>query len=196
MLADFANAAALWFMRRRGWRFEGQRPDFRKYVVIGAPHTSNWDFPLTMALMAHYRVPLRYMVKHSVFWWPLGPFITSLGAVPIDRGNTRNRVENTIATIKREEEIAIGILPEGTRKRVEHWRSGFYHIAHGAGVPIVPVRIDAPEQLLTMGPALMPTGDVDADMARLAEFYEGAVGIWPEGTSPVVLKKRDQAARS
>jgi 1-acyl-sn-glycerol-3-phosphate acyltransferase len=178
-------------MKALGWRFAGERPKDPKFILLGAPHTSNWDFLLTLALMAHFDLPLRYMVKDSVFKGPWGGFFRSLGAIPIDRSKKYNRVEATIEAFRTQEKMVLGILPEGTRKRTEFWKSGFYHIAHGAGVPLVLAKVDGPNKTLTLGLRLETSGDIEADMAKIAAYYEGAQGIYPEKFGPVRLRPGD-----
>jgi 1-acyl-sn-glycerol-3-phosphate acyltransferase len=192
MLAKLIYRLAYYFMRMLGWKFPGQKPDDKKFILLGAPHTSNWDFLITLALIHHFDIPLRYMVKDQVFKGPWAGLLRSLGAIPIDRSRRVNVVENTIEAFENNDEIVIGILPEGTRKRTEHWKSGFYHIALGARVPLVLARVDGPSKTLTLGPRLEVSGDVEADMAKIAAYYEGAVAIYPECFGPVRLKPQSE----
>jgi 1-acyl-sn-glycerol-3-phosphate acyltransferase len=191
MLASFIYRLALVFMRTLGWKFQGQKPSEKKFVLLGAPHTSNWDFFITLALIGHFRLPLRYMVKDQVFRGPWSGLLKSLGAIPIDRSRRVNVVDSTIEALKTHDEIVIGILPEGTRKRTEYWKSGFYHIAYGAGVPVVLAKVDAASKTLWLGPAIYLTGDSDSDMARIADYYKGVVAIFPDCFGPVRLKPAD-----
>ncbi|MFN8614016.1 MAG: 1-acyl-sn-glycerol-3-phosphate acyltransferase [Vulcanimicrobiota bacterium] len=196
MLASFIYRLALIFMRALGWKFEGPQPVQKKFVLLGAPHTSNWDFLLTLALIGHFRLPLRYMVKNQVFRWPWAGLLKSLGAIPIDRSRRVNVVESTIEALKTYDQIVIGILPEGTRKRTEYWKSGFYHIAHGAGVPVVLARVDAASKTLRLGESFLLSGDVEADMAKIADFYKGVTAIYPDCFGPVRLKPADNPQSS
>ncbi|MBX3166023.1 MAG: lysophospholipid acyltransferase family protein [Candidatus Eremiobacteraeota bacterium] len=188
MLASFIYRLALVCMRALGWKFKGQKPSEKKFVLLGAPHTSNWDFFITLALIGHFDLPLRYMVKDQVFKGPWAGLLKSLGAIPIDRSRRVNVVDSTIEAIRKNDEIVIGILPEGTRKRTEYWKSGFYHIAFGAGVPVVLAKVDGPSKTLTLGPSLRLTGDIEADMAKIADYYKDAVAIFPDCFGPVRLK--------
>jgi len=180
---------ALLLMRALGWRFLGEKPADSKFILLGAPHTSNWDFLLTLALVGHFDIPLRYMVKDSVFRGPWAGLLKALGGIPIDRSQRLNLVEKTIQAFQERDSLVLGILPEGTRKRTEFWKSGFYHIAHGAGVPLVRARVDGKAKTLTLGMRLQTTGDIEADMARIAAFYEGAIGIYPQNFGPVRLRE-------
>lgn len=183
---------ALLLMRALGWRFSGERPGDPKFILIGAPHTSNWDFLLTLALVGHFDIPLRYMVKDSVFRGPWGGLLKALGGIPIDRSQSFNRVEKTIQAFQQRDSLVLGILPEGTRKRTEFWKSGFYHIAHGAGVPLILARVDARTRTLVLGKRLMPSGDIEADMKEIADYYEGAQGIYPENFGPVRVRPLEE----
>lgn len=171
-----------------GWRIEGEMPDLPRFLVIGAPHTSSFDWLLNLALMGRFELPLRWTAKRSLFKGPLGPLMLRLGGVPIDRGAKSGFVRTCIGLFATEERVVIGILPEGTRKRTEGWKSGFYHIAVAAGVPVVPVSVDGPTRTMRVGEPLLMSGEPDADMARLAAFYEGARGVVPANAGPVRLE--------
>ena len=177
-----------------GWRIIGDHPPEKKVMILGAPHTSNLDFFLTLALIHHYQLPLRYLIKDSVFKGPIGPLVKSLGGVPVDRKKANNLVETMVAAIDTQEEIALGVLPEGTRKYVDYWKSGFYWIAQGAELPIYPVRVDGSAKMLEVGPRLTVSGDIEADVALLAEFFGETKGVNPENSGPVRVKPRRPAS--
>ena len=174
-----------------GWKFVGDRPAERKVMLLGAPHTSNLDYFLTLALMHHWRLPLRYLIKDNLFKGPMALLLKSLGGIPIDRSKSNKVVDSMISSIKKQEEIALGVLPEGTRKYVDYWKSGFYYIAIGAEIPIYPVLVNGPEKTITMGHKLTPSGDLDADMVLLQEFFGDTKGVKPEKSSPVRVRPRD-----
>ncbi len=194
MLIRFICAATYRFVRFKGWTFSGERPVEPKVMILGAPHTANFDYFLTLALIHHFDLPLRYLIKHTVFVGPLGWLLRSLGGIPVDRRKPGRLVERIIETIKEQDEIAVGVLPEGTRKRTDYWKSGFYHIASGAEIPIYPARVDGPGKHLHLGPALWPSGDIEADVAVLADFFEGALGVIPENRTPVRVRPRERKA--
>lgn len=175
-----------------GWKIYGERPPEKKVMLLGAPHTSNLDYFLTLALIHHFRLPLRYLIKNSVFKGPWSPLLRSLGGIPVDRSKSNKLVETIVSTIKIQDEMAIGVLPEGTRKYVEYWRSGFYYIAQGAEIPIYPVLVDGASKVLTMGPRLIPSGNIEADVAVLADFFGDTKGVKPENSGPVRLRPRDE----
>lgn len=181
-------------VRALGWRITGEPPAERKVMILGAPHTSNLDYFLTLALIHHFRLPLRYLIKNSVFKGPWAPLLRSLGGIPVDRRQANNLVEGIVNTIKAQEEIAIGVLPEGTRKYVPYWKSGFYYIASGSEIPIYPVSVDGPNKHLNMGLALHTTGDIEADMELLTTFFGDIKGVIPANSAPVRLRPAEPAA--
>lgn len=193
MLARILYKLAHMVMRAKGWRFAGETPTARKCILLGAPHTSNWDFILTLALIHEYRLRLNYMIKDSVFVGPFGWLVRSLGGIPIDRSRRSNMVDKTVEAFKAYDDMIIGILPEGTRKKTDYWKSGFYHIAYGASVPLYPVRVDGPGRTLTIGPRFDVSGDIVSDMEKLAQFFGDAKGILPENSGPVRVRIQDQA---
>jgi len=159
-------------------------------MILGAPHTSNLDYFLTLALIHHFQLPLKYLIKDNLFKGPIGLLLRSLGGIPVDRKRSNNLVETMVETINKQDEIALGVLPEGTRKYVEHWKSGFYFIAEGAKIPLYPVRVDGAAKHLEMGPRMTVTGDIEADVALLAEFFGDTKGVKPENSGPVRVRPR------
>ena len=159
--------------RSRGWRIEGARPPVDKCVVLGAPHTSNWDFVFVLGAVEELGMTPAFIGKHTLFRWPMTRFMHDMGGVPVDRGKTRNFVEQVADAFAAADELALVIAPEGSRSSPGTWRSGFYHIAMAAGVPIVPAWVDHERMRGGIGPAIVPTGDYPADLARIAAFYRG-----------------------
>jgi 1-acyl-sn-glycerol-3-phosphate acyltransferase len=162
-----ARLALLWL----GWTFEGNLPDLPKAVIIVAPHTTNWDFVLGMAAMFALDLQVSWLGKQTVFRAPFGGFFRWLGGIAIDRTAHAGVVEQLVATFRAREELILGLAPEGTRRRVERWKTGFYHIAVGARVPIVPVTFDYPRRVIRFDVPLSPTGDLPADLERLHAFF-------------------------
>lgn len=194
MFLKFACHLAYLLVRGMGWRITGERPVEPKVMILGAPHTANLDFLLTLALMHYFRLPLRYLIKDQVFKTPLAPIVRALGGIPVDRSKTNNLVEGIVNAIKGQQEMAIGVLPEGTRKYVAYWKSGFYYIASGAEIPIYPVSVNGPAKHLHMGPKLVPTGDIEADMELLALFFGDTKGVIPKNSAPVRLRPADTSS--
>jgi len=175
-----SDAIARALMLLTGWRFEGTFPNLPKFVLIVAPHTSNWDFPI--GLMAMFGLGIRgtFLGKDSLFKPPFGFFFRWLGGVPVDRSSSNNVVEQSIAYFTTRERIILALSPEGTRKKIPRWRTGFYWVAVGAGVPIVPVAFDFPRKRFVLHPPQRMTGDAAKDMAHLRGFFTAAQAYRPE----------------
>lgn len=167
-------------MTLMGWRFEGTFPDEPKFVMIIAPHTSNWDF--IVGLWAYFALGFRgsFLGKHTIFKWPLGPFMRWLGGIPVERSVSRDRVSETVHAFERSKQLVLIIAPEGTRKFVPEWKTGFYHIANDARVPIVPVAFDFANRIIRVFAPFRPTGNADADIDALQNLYRGIKGKHPE----------------
>ena len=172
----FSKAVASFLFRLFGWQVEGTLPNLPKMVVIGAPHTSNWDFPLAMTFIFYLGVRFNWMAKKEFFVAPFSRIWHWLGGVPIDRKAGSGVVEQTVAAIQERAKIVLAIAPEGTRSKVARWRTGFYHIAHNANIPIVPVLVDYGRKTLTITEPFIPTGDVEADMPLIQARFEGIIG--------------------
>jgi 1-acyl-sn-glycerol-3-phosphate acyltransferase len=167
-------------MMLAGWRFEGGLPDQPKFVLIVAPHTSNWDFIVGLRALLALGFRESFLAKHTLFKWPLGVFMRGLGGIPVERSVRRDRVGESVAAFNGSQQLILVVAPEGTRKRVTKWKSGFYHVADGARVPIVPVAFDYERKVVKIGPPLWTTGDRESDMARIISFYRGVVARHPE----------------
>jgi len=171
LLSRLVLGVLLWLYRRQGWTIEGGAPPLRKCVIIGAPHTSNWDFIFFLGVTRELDFRPRFMGKDALFSWPLARFMREMGGVPVKRSSSRNYVAQMVDAFAENDDFMLVVAPEGTRGGVTRWKTGFYHIAVGAGVPIVPGWLDYRTMRGGLGPAIMPTGDYAADMARLAAFY-------------------------
>lgn len=165
--------------RLKGWRINGQPPAVRKYVLIGAPHTSNWDFVFFAGTVQQLGIRPSFMGKHTLFRWPLRRFMLDMGGMPVDRSKPGGYTRSVIRAFQQADDMALVIAPEGTRKSSGEWRSGFYHIASGAGVPIVPAWVDHARMIGGLGEPIMPSGDYAADMARLLAFYRSVMPDCP-----------------
>lgn len=171
------------YLKVFGWKCEGHIPGSPKCVMIAAPHTSNWDFPITMFLAFSLKAKVYWMGKATLFKWPFKTVMRWLGGIPIDRSKSNNMVASTIDVFNSHENLIIIIPPEGTRGKVSYWKSGFYHIAKGAGVPILLGYVDYRRKAGGVGPSIMPTGDMEADMQQICTFYLGVTGKYPEKSS-------------
>ena len=157
--------------RHNGWRTHGVVPEPRKFVLIAAPHTSNWDFINFVGVTEDLGMMPHFMAKSSLFRWPWKNFLLDMGGVPVNRASGENYVRQMIDEFNRRSEFMLTIAPEGTRDNVGAWKTGFYHIAMGAGVPLVIGMMDYAKKTGGLGAAIWPTGDYEADMAKLAEIY-------------------------
>ena len=182
-------------LRLSGWQVHGVAPDLDQCVVIAAPHTSNWDF-VWMKLMAwSLNWDVNWLGKHTLFKGPAGAFMRSWGGVPVDRRGKQDLVSQVVARFAAGETLALTIPAEGTRDRSDTWRSGFYHIAHGAGVPVVLSFLDYAKKTGGIGPTVLLTGDTTADMNEIRQFYQGITGKFPELSGPILLREESQRAR-
>lgn len=160
-----------WLLHRAGWRLVGAFPDTAKLVLIGAPHTSWWDGIWGLLFKVAIGADVRFMAKKELFRGPLGWLLRALGGIPIERRAAHGIVEQMVERFGTSERLWLGITPEGTRKKVPKWKSGFWHIARGAGVSVLPVYFHYPDKVIGIGPPHALSGDMDADIARLRSFY-------------------------
>lgn len=167
-------------LRLFGWRLTGALPATSKYVIIGAPHTSNWDFILALLIAASFRLRINFMMKDELFRPPWGWFFRAVGGIAINRRSNNNVVDQMVQRFRERERLVLVIPPEGTRSRVAKWKTGFYYIAQGAGVPILLGFADYARKLGGFGPLVQPTGDIETDMAAIRTFYQGIAGRFPE----------------
>ena len=167
------RALSLAFLRLNGWRVEGTLPqEARKSVLIAAPHTSNWDLPYTLMVAFALRLNIYWMGKASLFRWPFGPVMRWLGGIAVDREKSGNLVAASAQAIQDADGPVQLVVPaEGTRDKTRHWKTGFYFIALQAQVPIILAFMDYQRKVSGLGPLFTPSGDVDADMARIKQFY-------------------------
>jgi len=181
------------YLRLSGWRVEGRFPDAAKAVVIAAPHTSNWDLPLMLAVAYVLGIRPAWLRKRALFRWPVGWFMRRLGGLPVDRGGRQNLVQQVVDRFAAVDLLHLVIPPSGTRSRATHWKSGFYHIARGARVPIVCAFLDYRRKVGGIGPTLTASGDLPADMDGFRAFYADIAGKFPASTTPVRLLEEDQS---
>lgn len=171
--------ALVWLYHRNGWTASGIVPEPRKFVLIAAPHTSNWDFLNFIGLTDDLGITPHFMAKKSLFRWPWKNFMLDMGGVPVDRSGNQNYVQAMIDEFAKRTEFMLTIAPEGTRGAVRKWKTGFYHIAVGAKVPLVVGMMDYAKKTGGLGPAIWPTGDFKADMAKVAELYATVTPKYP-----------------
>lgn len=161
-----------WLLARAGWHLVGDMPATRRLVLVAAPHSSWLDALWGLLMKVGLGLDVRYMIKREACRGPLGSLLRHLGAIPITRHSAKGVVQQMVEAFDANERLWLGITPEGTRKRVAHWKSGFWRIAHDAEVPIFPVAFHYPDKAIHLGPLFETTGDMQADIARLQAFYQ------------------------
>ncbi len=190
MTSAFRRLARL-LLAGAGWRIEGEAPAVPRYVLIAAPHTSNWDLVLMLLCGMAYGVWPSWVGKDTLFRPPLGLLLRALGGIPVDRRSPQNMVEQLAALFRTRERLVLAVPPEGTRSSREKWRSGFYFIARGAGVPVCLGFLDYSRKRGGLGPLLHPSGDLRADMDVVRAFYADKKGRFPEKQGPIRLAAED-----
>lgn len=174
-----------------GWRVEGVTDLPPKAVLIAAPHTSNWDFPFTLAVSYALDLEFSWLGKHTLFEPPFGFFFRWLSGVPVDRRDRNNLVAAVVDVLKQRDELILIIAPEGTRSRTKRWKTGFYYVALGAGVPIILGYLDFSRKRGGILHVFHPTGDIEADMATIRRYYDGIEGKHPSRMSEITLGPRN-----
>ncbi len=192
IIAGMVSKLALLLLHLLGWELIGQRPTAKKYVMVGAPHTSNWDFLYFYLGALAFNIRISFMIKDSVFRGPLGPILRWMGGIPIDRSQRNHLVEQMVQAFEQREELALLIPPSGTRKRTDYWKSGFYYIALGAKVPLVLAIMDFEKREVGIKRIYKPTGDIKKDMNVLRSVYEPVAAKFPQEKSRVRLRQEQE----
>jgi 1-acyl-sn-glycerol-3-phosphate acyltransferase len=177
-------------LRASRWKTVGEVPS--RGILVGAPHTSNWDWVLTMLLAWDSSVHIRLLVKHAFFVGPLAPIMRATGAVELDRANPGATIRALLADAETDEAFLLGIAAEGTRSKGEYWKSGFYRISQQTGLPVTLAFLDRPSRTVGWGPTFHLTGDVAADMDRIRAFYADKTGIRPAGATEPRLREENR----
>jgi len=178
-----------WTLRVLGWTINADFPDVDKYVVIAAPHTSNWDFPLGIVAARAIKLEVHWIGKHTIFRWPIGWFFRALGGIPVDRSQKLDLIRRTKALFASSDRLVFALAPEGTRSRTDHWKTGFYHIARAAAVPIVMAYLDFGRKQVGLGDSFYPGDDIEADFVLIREYYKDRRGKNPENESLIRVRK-------
>lgn len=185
---SFMHGLAKLLFRLCGWRTEGAVPQPPRFVIIAAPHTSNWDAFIMVTAAYIFRVKLAWFVKDAAFVFPLGPIVRFFGGIPIDRKARNNVVGQAVARFQNTDRLILAVPPEATRKRSDSWKTGFYHIARGAGVPIVLGYVDYGRKVAGLGPAFVPTGDIQTDFKVFDVFYAAVTPKFPAQRGTVAVR--------
>ncbi len=164
-----------------GWKFINKiSPDIKKFVVIGAPHTSNWDAFYALSAIAYWKIKFKFLIKSELFFFPLGPILKALGGLPVNRAHKNNVVSQCVDYFNKADHLILGIAPEGTRSYNPNWKKGFYYIAETAQVPLVIGYMDYEKKEIVMDHVFQKTGDVDRDIQTIKAFYLDKKGKHPE----------------
>jgi 1-acyl-sn-glycerol-3-phosphate acyltransferase len=182
------------FLKLRGWRFTGELPDLPKLIVIGAPHTTNWDFIIFLGALHRFRMKASFIGKHTLFRWPFGYFFRWLGGIPVDRTKPGGLVQQVVDAIKQSDRMVLVMAPEGTRKAAPYWKSGFLQIAALAEVPIVLGYVDYPNRSAGMGRLVSFDGDASRFMDEARQFYVDKEGPHRDGKGPVMVREEIDSA--
>ena len=171
-----SRAVGRWMLRAMAWSIDGAIPNVRKFVIIVAPHTSNWDFVVGVAAKWALGLRVLFLGKDSLFRFPFGAAMRALGGMPVDRSASHDVVQGIVQEFARRERMILALAPEGTRKPVQRWRTGFYHAAHGARVPILPVALNWGKRAIEIGSLFTTTGDFERDVRELQSRFSGVTG--------------------
>jgi 1-acyl-sn-glycerol-3-phosphate acyltransferase len=182
-------------LRMVGWKAAGDPPHKNKFIIVAAPHTSNWDLVLTLACTATFHLKISWLGKHTIFKAPFAGLMKRLGGIPVNRDNPHGVVRQMIDLFINSEYLILTISPSGTRKKRDHWKSGFYRIANEARIPLSLGYLDYANRIAGFGPSFIPTGNVKADMDIIRKFYAGIIGKYPEKAADIRLQDEDNLTR-
>ncbi|MBV56707.1 MAG: glycerol acyltransferase [Gammaproteobacteria bacterium] len=182
LITPLLRVIAIVILKLTGWKAVGEEIGNPRFVLIAAPHTSNWDFPLMLLVVLKLRLELYWMGKNSLFPFGFGWLMRWLGGISIDRAKSHNVVNETVRQYREHESMVILIPPEGTRSKVTTWKSGFYHIANNANVPIMMGYIDAATKEAGLADLFHPTGNLKQDIREIRVFYSKKIGLRAENS--------------
>ena len=171
-------------LKLSGWKIVGPLPDIPKVVIAVAPHTSNWDFVVGVSALWALDIKISFLGKHTLFRGWFGRWMRSIGGIPVDRAQPRGVVGEIVAVFDRADKMVLALAPEGTRQLDKGFKTGFLHIAHGAGVPVLLCYFDFAQKVIGFGPLFQPTGDTDADLRVILDFFRPVHGkyrkVWQD----------------
>ena len=183
----------VWYFKRKGWRIEGSpvSPSIKKAVIIAAPHTSNWDFVYAMAAIQLFGMKLNYLAKKELFKWPIKKLFLNSGGIPVERKKNTRMVDSIVQKFNESEKLILVFPAEGTRKRVEKIKTGFYHVALSTGVPICLAYLDYNKRTAGFGEPFYPSGDRKKDESIIKNFYKDKQGKYPDQFNLEAIKLDD-----
>jgi len=176
VIKTLAHWLSLLILKILGWKITGELPEEKKYVMIAAPHTTNWDFFYGLLMNLYFKNEVYWMGKKQIFRMPFGWIMKWFGGIPVDRSRTNNLVQSVIEEFSRNDSLIVVVPPEGSRSKVHVWKTGFYYIASGAGVPILLGFLDYSKKTGGYGPLFVTTGSIEKDMIKIKEFYKDISG--------------------
>ncbi|WP_237066573.1 lysophospholipid acyltransferase family protein [Microbulbifer guangxiensis] len=188
LITPLLRQGARLLLKLHGWRVvnDENAQQLKKYVLLGAPHTTNWDGYYFILVALKLKLVPQWMGKDNLFKFPLGGIMRWFGGIAVDRSKANNLVEGTINAFNRNESLIVAVPPEGTRGHAERWKTGFYHIARGAGVPVVCGFINFPKKEVGLGPVFQMGEDLEAELKRFRDFYADKIGKYPELYTPPI----------
>jgi len=178
-----------------GWKATGIVPSVPKYVMVGYPHTSNWDTLLGVLVFKSLGVKVHWVGKHTLFKKPLGWFVKKIGGVPVIRHDPRDFVQQMVDIFNRSKELVLTLSPEGTRTKTDYWKTGFYRIAFGANVPISMGFLDYSRKTGGFGPLIYPSGDMQTDLEPMKIFFASIRGRFPEKQAPIRFNPEKKSSK-
>lgn len=182
------------YLKLRGWKFIGSLPESDKFIIIGAPHTTNWDFVVYLAAVRHWNMKPRYLGKHTLFEGPFGWLFRRWGGIAVDRSKAGGVIGQITAEFARSDQLALVIAPEGTRKGAPIWKSGFLTIAGATGAPIVPAAVNTDRKEVTLGPPIDHGGQVEMTMDLIRAFYDSVLHARPTSMGPIQVREEHDSS--
>jgi 1-acyl-sn-glycerol-3-phosphate acyltransferase len=173
-----------------GWRTSADFPDVKKYVIVAAPHTSNWDFPLGILAAKALKLKAHWIGKHTIFRWPFGWFFRAIGGTPVNRDSSQDLIKQIAEAFNRSDQFVLALAPDGTRSKADHWKTGFWHIAKAAKVPIALAYLDFGNKKVGLGGTFYPSDDIEKDFELIREFFKGHRGKNPANESLIQLVRK------
>lgn len=187
MLKFFADL----ILKLVGWRVDVILPEEKKFVLIGAPHTTNWDLPLSLLCFWSIQKKINWIAKKQIFIGPFNTLFRALGGIPIDRSVSNGFTNQIVNQFNSQEEMILSVTPEGTRSKTDYWKTGFYYIALAANIPICLGYVDYPNRTIGFGKMLYPSGDIKKDFEKIYLFYKDKKGKYPEKQGAVRIKSEN-----
>mgnify|MGYP001548943957 CR=1 FL=1 len=184
------SSIATWILKIFGWKIDVDLPNLKKFVVIAAPHTSNWDFPLGILTVKALKLDVTWMGKHSLFRWPFGWFFRAIGGTPVRRDKAYNYIAQMTDLFEKSDELILALAPEGTRSKTDHWKTGFHYIARAANVPILMGYFDYANKVIGIHDLLYPGDDIEADFEKIRKLYGNWEGKNPEKAGDIRVRQK------